>query len=706
MNNYFLQYLYAIAFTTVFATAISEQVATISIPNEYIGATSLLNNGIVLFAGGYARFIDGPASNVKNVDIYNYHTNSWSTAELSFGRFNFGSASLHNKGIAVFAGGAYTPNGDKTQIPVFTNIVDIYDANTNTWTVSYLSTNRTAISATSLELHNLFFFSGGYISSDNINLESLDVIDILNFTSMQWTTAKLNFPNYYIFSTSLSSFGLAFMGGGVQKTLSIYNANSRSWSEKELSFEVFMGASASLDSYGLAFFAGGSTPNYVLSKTVDIFNAITNTWLKSSLSSFRAGLAATSLDKYGLVFFGGGGNNDGPVNIVDIYDAKSSSWSVSYLKTSKTLLSATALNELVFFVGGYSSVDIVDSIDIFAKCKNSFTTINPILCNTCPFGHFCNYQIDPLICPKGAYCGINVSVPSLCSSGTYNDVNGGKSINDCKKCPIGRYNSNLGATSIDSCLNCQYGTYCPEGSIIAQPCPENHFCTDATVKTTCPFGTYLDETYAMSVTKCKPCLRGHFCDGKGTSPVPCLPGTFSKDEGTGKCEICPPGYACIFGTVNPIICEKNFIAKKGSSACTNCPSGSFTNAEGETDCTPCGGNQFDISGWWCMSSFERILFLSVWGGTILSAYATLKKLISFIYERLDKIKKSGMELTIQNFIYIKQVEEQIERNNAVNAIAKKPQSQYGVPSGLRNNLKMHTNARKFLRTNRCIEDIV
>ena len=198
---------------------------------ENVASASLPNRGLVFFAGGFARYVDGLETNVKTVNIYNFNTNQWTTSQLSFGRFEMGGAALSTKGLVFFGGRAYQPNGDKGVNQALSNIVDIYNLNTNTWSVQYLSLNRSGVVATALDKENLVFFAGGYISVNLGNPEfSNNRIDIYNATSNTWTTSSLFFKNTFIFAVSLNSYGLAFMGGGFLKTLNIYNASSNSWS--------------------------------------------------------------------------------------------------------------------------------------------------------------------------------------------------------------------------------------------------------------------------------------------------------------------------------------------------------------------------------------------------------------------------------------------------------------------------------------------
>jgi hypothetical protein len=61
-----------------------------------LSATSVGN--LAIFAGG---FNDGKATDV--VDLYNHVTKSWTTARLSVGRARLAAASVGN--VAIFAGG-------------------------------------------------------------------------------------------------------------------------------------------------------------------------------------------------------------------------------------------------------------------------------------------------------------------------------------------------------------------------------------------------------------------------------------------------------------------------------------------------------------------------------------------------------------------------------------------------------------------------
>jgi hypothetical protein len=99
----------------------------------------------IFFAGGYVASGTGVST---RVDIYDAATNSWSTAELSEGRALLAAAAAGNK--VIFAGGYKLGNSDR---------VDIYDMSTNTWTTASLSQGRWGLSAVSTG--SKIYFAGG-----------------------------------------------------------------------------------------------------------------------------------------------------------------------------------------------------------------------------------------------------------------------------------------------------------------------------------------------------------------------------------------------------------------------------------------------------------------------------------------------------------------------------------------------------------------
>ena len=115
-------------------------------------------------------------------------------------------------------------------------------------------------------------------------------------------------------------------------------------------------------------------------------------------------------------------------------------------------------------------------------------------------------------CPVGHYCKSGITEPEPCSSGTYKNVTGAKSVNDCDACHAGNYCPFNGSGLYIKCGN---GTYCPNGSIRPQYCEAGFFCPSAAVKIPCPSGFYCPALSANRIS----CPIGHYCPGNINSSV-------------------------------------------------------------------------------------------------------------------------------------------------------------------------------------------
>jgi hypothetical protein len=134
--------------------------------------TSLTASGLVFFAGGYDK--DGTT---KTVDILDPVTLALTKTELSVARYDLAAVEINNK--LLFAGG-YTKGG----IP--SDIVDILDLQTRSWSSFRLSEARGAISVLS---------SGGkayFVGGDPGNFRpATKTIDIYDASSGNWSVINM-----------------------------------------------------------------------------------------------------------------------------------------------------------------------------------------------------------------------------------------------------------------------------------------------------------------------------------------------------------------------------------------------------------------------------------------------------------------------------------------------------------------------------------
>jgi hypothetical protein len=135
---------------------------------------------------------DNP-SNV--VDVFNVTSNTWTTATLSQPRGGPATTSVDNR--YVLFGGGDKENG---QLRISSEVVDIFDSLSGMWNTTTLSQARW-VGATSLG--NLAFFVGG------------TVIDIFNSTSQTWNTSILSQTRSVLASSSIAKI-IAFVTAGPQ----------------------------------------------------------------------------------------------------------------------------------------------------------------------------------------------------------------------------------------------------------------------------------------------------------------------------------------------------------------------------------------------------------------------------------------------------------------------------------------------------------
>jgi kelch-like protein 1/4/5 len=111
----------------------------------------------VLIAGGMTA---GFADPTDRVDIYNAETNTWDTASLSVARMSCGAAVINGK--AYFAGGGSFGSG--AVLSDLSDIIDIYDPESDTWSVEYL--NQPVASQSVLGVCNHLLVAGGKTNGD------------------------------------------------------------------------------------------------------------------------------------------------------------------------------------------------------------------------------------------------------------------------------------------------------------------------------------------------------------------------------------------------------------------------------------------------------------------------------------------------------------------------------------------------------------
>ena len=145
------------------------------------GIAAAVAGDLAIFAGGWIN-TSGTTSN--RVDIYNFSTNTWSQATLSQARAYASAVAVGSK--VIIAGGITSLNNP-------TDRVDIYDAETGIWTQATLSVPRSFSDNGAAVAGKAYFAGGGTFFGSGFNNPS-DVIDIYDEASNTWSVMNLLEP--------------------------------------------------------------------------------------------------------------------------------------------------------------------------------------------------------------------------------------------------------------------------------------------------------------------------------------------------------------------------------------------------------------------------------------------------------------------------------------------------------------------------------
>ncbi|MEI6435301.1 MAG: kelch repeat-containing protein [Bacteroidota bacterium] len=151
--------------------------ANLVLAREGIAATVV--GDLAIFAGGFNY---GGATDL--VDIYNFTTDTWTTANLSEARSHASATTVGTK--AIIAGGITSINNP-------TDRVDVYDASTGIWTTASLSAPR-ASQGNAATVNGKAWFAGGGVFMGQGYVSPSDVVDIYDADSNIWSTDHLLEP--------------------------------------------------------------------------------------------------------------------------------------------------------------------------------------------------------------------------------------------------------------------------------------------------------------------------------------------------------------------------------------------------------------------------------------------------------------------------------------------------------------------------------
>ena len=244
----------------------------------------------VFFAGGLVYSSTAPTITARSrVDIYNTSTGVWDSASLSVARYNI-SAFCHNNKI-FFAGGSIDPYTASKSI-------DIYDATTNSWSITELPSGYNAAIT---NIGNEIWFA----------IPGTNKIDIYDTRNNTWRTETAGDTIFGSTAITINN-KIYFTGGSI---VNVYDISANTWSRLVLT-ENRWSIPVALSNNKIAFI-GGMTSWFVYSKRIDVYDPAANTWSYLYMSHDLFYEAIISYNNY--IYSAGGLINEENNTLKEIY---------------------------------------------------------------------------------------------------------------------------------------------------------------------------------------------------------------------------------------------------------------------------------------------------------------------------------------------------------------------------------------------------
>ncbi len=337
-------------------------IENLSVGRYQLAAASAGN--IAMFGGGLINSNFTLASRSDVIDVYNSTTNTWSTSQLSLARTNLFAASAGNK--ILFAG------GDTALSPFYqTKRVEIYDVASGTWSMEQLSMARAQM--TDVSANTKCFFAGGVYGTSN---QRTDTVDIYDATSNTWSVTRM--PTARNIAAGAYCNGKVYIAGGqgagtggAVGTVDIYDIASGTWASIPFPNPRRWLTGGSVGD--LIFFAGGdvtqSNADYI-----DIYNTVTSQWSVKTMTVAKQYIEIASLGNK-IYFSGGSDAGFIPKNTMDIYDVVTNTWTTHNLSVARSRHGAVSVGNRVMFGGGSFLVQgglPQISVDVFTDASVGF----------------------------------------------------------------------------------------------------------------------------------------------------------------------------------------------------------------------------------------------------------------------------------------------------------------------------------------------
>jgi hypothetical protein len=286
----------------------------------------------IYFIGGQ----NAASAKLDTIDIYDTDTDIWTVTTMSIERNGPTTVVLND---TIYIAGGQTDVDQSNTIEVF------YPNTTSTVNFSTLTLGRQNF--TSGKAGNYLIFAGGF------NAGATNLVDLYNYNTNTWSTSTISIASEYMISAVVEPQMYIVSNSG--NKVDIFNATTESWSVSTLSITATNRMIVATTTHILV--AGGTSGTQ--QNRVDIYDTVNDVWSTSTLSAPRKNASAGGFKN--LVMFAGG-QDGSTVNNVDIYNSDTGTWSQSTMnqgqyKFSNRLLGTVPLiNGNVKFItaGGFS----------------------------------------------------------------------------------------------------------------------------------------------------------------------------------------------------------------------------------------------------------------------------------------------------------------------------------------------------------------
>jgi hypothetical protein len=324
------------------AADLTHAISTLSEARSPLAATAV--DGKAFFGGGTG---DGFRES-NTVDIYDADTRSWSTAALS-GIPSDEPADLNNVSAVSVDGEALFKAGD---------VLNVYDSKTGTWSITSLRRSRKNFAAATA-VGDLAIFVGGATAAD---LKTNSSAAIFNARTGRWSSMKLPQPLGDVAGATTVGGQAVFASGS---TAEIYDSASRRWSSVTLPNSLFRPGATTVGTK--AIFASVDVGGASQPGIADIYDSVTGQWSTAALSQAREEIRATTVGTKAI--FAGG--HDPESSAVDVYDDSTGQWSIAEpLTRARDGLAATSVGTTALFGGGEDGLfHPDDAVDLYTDAS-------------------------------------------------------------------------------------------------------------------------------------------------------------------------------------------------------------------------------------------------------------------------------------------------------------------------------------------------